>query len=196
MAKATIHATGRASACKGEDLIVRLKRGWNAIIVCTPHEATAATFVKITSLTFQERPHPVKVYLSTPKYVPKGIVHGIDAGASEEELLANLRVRTHGVRIVRARMLGQSQTALPHFECPPTASIGVLLWRGDALLMVPADKAVLPHLPNPRTQTGRLPQPKGSSMRRLQPSKPRSRSHLCSEVRPVRRAPSHSRNGM
>ncbi|KAH7980941.1 hypothetical protein HPB49_020358 [Dermacentor silvarum] len=32
--------------------------------------------------------------------------------------MANLRVRTHGVRIVRARMLGQSQTALLHFERP------------------------------------------------------------------------------
>ncbi|KAH7955467.1 hypothetical protein HPB52_000917 [Rhipicephalus sanguineus] len=117
-AKAIIQATGRASACKGEDFIVRLRRGSNILIVSTPHEATAATLVKITSLTFQERPHPMKVYLSTPKDVSKGVVHGIDAGTSEEELLANLRVRTHGVRIVRARMLGRSQTALLHFECP------------------------------------------------------------------------------
>ncbi|KAH7956150.1 hypothetical protein HPB52_006508 [Rhipicephalus sanguineus] len=118
VAKAIIQATGRASTCKGEDFIVRLRRGLNIIIVSTPHEATAATLVKITSLTFQERPHPVKVYLSTPKDLCKGVVHGIDAGTSEEELLANLRVRTHGVRIVRARMLGQSQTALLHFEGP------------------------------------------------------------------------------
>ncbi|KAH7982525.1 hypothetical protein HPB52_005468 [Rhipicephalus sanguineus] len=118
VAKAIIQATGRASACKGEDFIVRLRRGSNIIIVSTPHEATAATLVKITSLTFQERPHPVKVYLSTPKDLSKGVVHGIDAGTSEEELLANLRVRTHGVRIVRACMLGQSQTALLHFEGP------------------------------------------------------------------------------
>ncbi|KAH7936360.1 hypothetical protein HPB52_021566 [Rhipicephalus sanguineus] len=118
VAKAIIQATGRASACKGEDFIVRLRRGSNIIIVSTPHEATAATLVKITSLTFQERPHPVKVYLSTPKDLCKGVVHGIDAGTSEEELLGNLRVRTHGVRIVRARMLRQSQTALLHFEGP------------------------------------------------------------------------------
>ncbi|KAH7955961.1 hypothetical protein HPB52_005288 [Rhipicephalus sanguineus] len=109
VAKAIIQATGWASACKGEDLIVCLRRGSNVIIVSTPHEATAATL---------ERPHPVKVYLSTPKDLSKGVVHGIDAGTSKEELLANLRVRTHGVRIVRARMLGQSQTALLHFEGP------------------------------------------------------------------------------
>ncbi|KAL1417887.1 hypothetical protein MTO96_006059 [Rhipicephalus appendiculatus] len=95
--------------------IVRLRRGLNIIIVSTPHEATAATLVKIASLTYQERPHPVKVYLSTPKYLSKGVVHGIDAGTSDEELLANLRVCTRGDRIARARMLGQSQTALLRF---------------------------------------------------------------------------------
>ncbi|KAH7983958.1 hypothetical protein HPB52_015780 [Rhipicephalus sanguineus] len=67
VAKAIIQATGRASACKGEDFIVRLRRGSNIIIVSTPHEATAATLVKIMSLTFQERPHPVKVYLQHPR---------------------------------------------------------------------------------------------------------------------------------
>ncbi|KAL1460377.1 hypothetical protein MTO96_006230 [Rhipicephalus appendiculatus] len=93
-------------------------------------------------------------------------------GTSQKELLANLRVCTHGVRIVRARMLGQSQTVLLPFEGPQTASIGVLLWRGHALLMLPVDKTVLPHLLKPRTSTRRLPQPNGSIMRRLQPSKP------------------------
>ncbi|KAH7969345.1 hypothetical protein HPB52_016835 [Rhipicephalus sanguineus] len=93
VAKAIIQATGRASECKGEDFIVRLRRGSNVIIVSTPLEATAATLVKITSLTFQERPHPVKVYLPTPKDLSKGVVHGIDAGTSEKELLANLRPR-------------------------------------------------------------------------------------------------------
>ncbi|KAH7984871.1 hypothetical protein HPB49_026253 [Dermacentor silvarum] len=70
------------------------------------------------SLMFHARSHPVKVYLSTPEDLLKGVVHGIDVGTSEEELMANLRVRTHGVRIVLARMLGQSQTALLHFEGP------------------------------------------------------------------------------
>ncbi|KAL1460376.1 hypothetical protein MTO96_006229 [Rhipicephalus appendiculatus] len=53
VANAIIQATGLASACKGEDFIVRLRRGSN-IITTTPPEATAATLVKITSLTFQE----------------------------------------------------------------------------------------------------------------------------------------------
>ncbi|XP_065306760.1 uncharacterized protein [Dermacentor albipictus] len=118
VAKAIVQATGGAPTCKGDDFIVRLRHGSNIITVSTPHEATAATLMKIISLTFNGRSHPVKVYLSAPEGLLKGVVHGIDAGTGEEELMANLRVRTHGVRIVRARMLGQSQTALLHFEGP------------------------------------------------------------------------------
>lgn len=118
VARAIVQATGGAPTCKGDDFITRLRPGSNIIIVSTPHEGTAATLMKITSLTFHGRSHPVKVYLSTPEDLLKGVVHGIDVGTSEEELMANLRVRTHGVRIVRARMLGQSQTALLHFEGP------------------------------------------------------------------------------
>ncbi|XP_072145600.1 arylsulfatase B-like [Dermacentor andersoni] len=118
VAKAIVQATGGAPACKGDDFIVRLRHGSNIIIVSTPHEATAATLMEIISLYFHGRSHPVKVYLSTPEGLLKGVVHGIDAGTGEAELMANLRVRTHGVRIVRARMLGQSQTALLHFEAP------------------------------------------------------------------------------
>ncbi|KAH7931856.1 hypothetical protein HPB49_025830 [Dermacentor silvarum] len=61
------------------------------------------------------RPGSNIIIVSTPH---EGVVHGIDVGTSEEELMANLRVRTNGVRILRARMLGQSQTALLHFEGP------------------------------------------------------------------------------
>ncbi|KAH7973490.1 hypothetical protein HPB49_001523 [Dermacentor silvarum] len=118
VARAIVQATGGAPTCKGDDFITRLRPGSNIIIVSTPHEGTAATLMKIMSLTFHGRSHPVKVYLSTPEDLLKGVVHGIDVGTSEEELMANLRVRTHGVRIVRARMLGQSQTALLHFEGP------------------------------------------------------------------------------
>ncbi|KAH7977437.1 hypothetical protein HPB49_001504 [Dermacentor silvarum] len=115
VARAIVQATRGAPTCKGDDFITRLRPGSNIIIVSTPHEGTAATLMKIMSLTFHGRSHPVKVYLSTPEDLLKGVVHGIAVGTSEEELMANLRVRTHGVRIVRARMLGQSQTALLHF---------------------------------------------------------------------------------
>ncbi|KAH7966230.1 hypothetical protein HPB49_014688 [Dermacentor silvarum] len=100
VARAIVQATGGAPTCKGDDFITRLRPGSNIIIVSTPHEGTAATLMKIMSLTFHGRSHPVKVYLSTPEDLLKGVVHGIDVGTSEEELMANLRVRTHGVRIV------------------------------------------------------------------------------------------------
>ncbi|KAH7974304.1 hypothetical protein HPB49_013858 [Dermacentor silvarum] len=118
VARAIVQATGGAPTCKGDDFITRLRPGSNIIIVSTPPEGTAATLMKIMSLTFHGRSHPVKVYLSTPEDLLKGVIHAIDVGTSEEELMANLRVRTHGVRIVRARMLCQSQTALLHFEGP------------------------------------------------------------------------------
>ncbi|KAH7934189.1 hypothetical protein HPB49_022634 [Dermacentor silvarum] len=96
VARAIVQATGGAPTCKGDDFITRLRPGSNIIIVSTPHEGTAATLMKIMSLTFHGRSQPVKVYLSTPEDLLKGVVHGIDVGTSEEELMANLRVRTHG----------------------------------------------------------------------------------------------------
>ncbi|KAH7965060.1 hypothetical protein HPB49_003108 [Dermacentor silvarum] len=171
VARAIVEATGGAQTCKGDDFI-RLRPGSNIIIVSTPHEGTAATLMKIMSLTFHGRSHPVKVYLSTPEDLLKGVVHGIDVGTSEEELMANLRVRTHGVRIVKARMLGQSQTALLHFEGPQVPRF-VYFYGGDSE-REDSDSDYSESSMTYRSRSG---------------SSPRSRFRSCSQPRPHFRSP-------
>ncbi|KAH7936776.1 hypothetical protein HPB49_003919 [Dermacentor silvarum] len=85
VARAIVQATGGAPTCKGDDFITRLRPGSNIIIVSTPHEGTAATLMKIMSLTFHGRSHPVKVYLSTPEDLLKGVVHGIDWTSKQQQ---------------------------------------------------------------------------------------------------------------
>ncbi|KAH7942761.1 hypothetical protein HPB52_000953 [Rhipicephalus sanguineus] len=83
----------------GSSFMLRIHPGSNIIILSTPHEHVAK------ELTIR----------ADPEGVLRGIVHGIPSGTSQAELMANLRVRTQGVKIERARMLGSTKTAIITF---------------------------------------------------------------------------------
>ncbi|KAH7936698.1 hypothetical protein HPB49_003129 [Dermacentor silvarum] len=104
VARATSQASGSPQECRGEDFLLRLRPGSNIIVVSTPYERTAELVMKITSLNIQGKQHPV--------------IHGIDEGTTEDELMANLRVRTQGVKIMHARMFGKTRTAIILFDGP------------------------------------------------------------------------------
>ncbi|KAH7978430.1 hypothetical protein HPB49_005498 [Dermacentor silvarum] len=74
--------------------------------------------MKITSLNIQDKQHPVNAYISTPEYLLNEVIHGIDEGTTEDELMANLRVRTQGVKIMHARLFGKNRTAIILFDGP------------------------------------------------------------------------------
>ncbi|KAH8026399.1 hypothetical protein HPB51_020383 [Rhipicephalus microplus] len=69
----------------------------------------------ISQLKIRGQIHAFHAYVADPEGVLRGIVHGIPAGTSQDELIENLRVRTQGVNIERARMLGSSKTAIITF---------------------------------------------------------------------------------
>lgn len=48
----------------------------------------------------------------------KGVIHGLTPHTPAETLMANLRIRTQGVEILRARMLGDTKTAVVTFYGP------------------------------------------------------------------------------
>ncbi|KAH7978503.1 hypothetical protein HPB49_005745 [Dermacentor silvarum] len=60
--------------------------------------------------------HPFNVYVADPDDSYKGVVHGFPAHTESADLHQHLRVRTQGVTIERARMLGSSNTALLTFS--------------------------------------------------------------------------------
>lgn len=118
VARAIEHASGDPEACNSHKFLLRLRNGSNIIIASTPYEDVAEKILKIKTLELNGTNYPVNTYISTPAGYLKGVVHGLERETPEAELLSHLRVRTQGVTIVQARMLGQSQTAVITFDGP------------------------------------------------------------------------------
>ncbi|KAL1446950.1 hypothetical protein MTO96_044438 [Rhipicephalus appendiculatus] len=102
--------------CTGSDFIARIRPGSNIIIVSTPHEETARVLRRVDTLTLGGKNYEFNTYVPAPEGTLRGVIHGIEPGTPSEELLANLRVRTQGVKVHSARMLGNSNTAVITFD--------------------------------------------------------------------------------
>ncbi|KAH7978641.1 hypothetical protein HPB49_006257 [Dermacentor silvarum] len=100
----------------GEDFILRIREGTNIIIVSTPSLEVADVIRRITCMELRGKQHPFNVYVADPDDSYKGVVHGFPAHTESADLQQHLRVRTQGVTIERARMLGSSNTALLTFS--------------------------------------------------------------------------------
>ncbi|KAH7950563.1 hypothetical protein HPB51_028404 [Rhipicephalus microplus] len=99
----------------GESFLLRVHPGSNIIILSTPHEQMAGRLREINQLKIRGRIHPFNAYVADPEDVLRGIVHGLPPGTTQAGLMANLRIRTQGVKIERARMPGSSKSAIITF---------------------------------------------------------------------------------
>ncbi|KAL1473621.1 hypothetical protein MTO96_038569, partial [Rhipicephalus appendiculatus] len=99
----------------GRNFMLRVHPGSNIIIVSTPEENVARHLREITRLNIRGHIYPFNAYVADPEDVLRGVIHGKPTGTSQNELMASLRIRTQGVTIERARMLGSSKTALITF---------------------------------------------------------------------------------
>lgn len=106
-------------ACKGhvqgEHFMLRIKPGSNIFIVSTPLQEVAERVRKLTSIVINGRPHAVNAYVATGDEAVRGVVHGIPPHTPSDTLKVNLRIRSQGVEIIQARMLGDSKTAVITF---------------------------------------------------------------------------------
>ncbi|KAH7967782.1 hypothetical protein HPB52_002461 [Rhipicephalus sanguineus] len=66
---------------------------------------------KMTDLTLNGRLHAVKAYAAVGNGTRKGVINDNTPNTSTDTLLANLRIRTQGVDILRTRTLGETRTA-------------------------------------------------------------------------------------
>lgn len=99
----------------GDSFLLRVHPGSNIVILSTPHEQVAGRLREISQLKIRGQIHPFNAYVADPEDVLRGIVHGLPPGTTQAELMANLRIRTQGVNIERARMLGSSKSAIITF---------------------------------------------------------------------------------
>ncbi|KAH7944246.1 hypothetical protein HPB52_017611 [Rhipicephalus sanguineus] len=102
----------------GEHFLLRIKPGSNIAIFSTPHQEVAMKARGIRLLTINGNAHAVKAYAATGEDALRGVVHGIPQHTPSETLLGNMRVRTQGVELLQARMIGDTQSANLTFSGP------------------------------------------------------------------------------
>lgn len=94
-----------------EKFIIRINRGSNIAILSTKYSDVAELVRKLQYLALNGRAHPVRAYVATGEEALRGVVHGIQPNTPMETLMAHLRIRTQGVELVQARMIGNTKSA-------------------------------------------------------------------------------------
>ncbi|KAH7941699.1 hypothetical protein HPB49_016295 [Dermacentor silvarum] len=118
VSRAIVQTCGGPANITEDDFLLRIRPGSNYAIASTPEERTAERILNIKELELRGNRHSVNTYISTPNNLLKGVIHGLEPGTTEDELIHNLRVRTQGVRILYARRLGKSRTVVLTFDGP------------------------------------------------------------------------------
>lgn len=113
LADAVIAACG--GLITGEQFLLRIKPGSNIFIVSTPHQEVAEKVRSIARLVVNGQPHSVNAYVATGDGATRGVIHGLPPRTPPDVIKANLKVRTQGVEILHARMLGDTKTAVITF---------------------------------------------------------------------------------
>ncbi|KAH7964064.1 hypothetical protein HPB51_027697 [Rhipicephalus microplus] len=103
----------------GDDhFILRINPGSNIAILSTKYEEVADKVRLIRALVLNGRAHAVRAYAANGDDTLRGVIHGVPMNISTETLMAHLRVRTHGVEIITARMIGTTKSAAITFFGP------------------------------------------------------------------------------
>ncbi|KAH7977926.1 hypothetical protein HPB49_003968 [Dermacentor silvarum] len=109
-------AGGSAARFKGDDMIIRLRSGSNIVIVSTAFEELRKRIEKLKQLKLKDKTHPMSAYATTPEYLLKGVLHGINTDVTDDEIMDNICVRTQRVEVLQARRLWGSKTVLLIFD--------------------------------------------------------------------------------
>ncbi|KAM7284563.1 uncharacterized protein ISCGN_001657 [Ixodes scapularis] len=93
---------------------LQLNHDRNIVIVSTAHIEVVQAITQIHHLRLGGKDYPTYTYVASPDNSIKGVVHDIEPGSSPEKLLHHLEAP--GYRILHARLLGNTGTALVTFE--------------------------------------------------------------------------------
>ncbi|KAH8031610.1 hypothetical protein HPB51_019510 [Rhipicephalus microplus] len=109
LAQAIIEAC--QAGIRDDHFILRINPGSNIAILSTKYEEVADKVRLIRALVLNGRAHAVRAYAANGDDTLRGVIHGVPMNTSTETLMAHLRVRTHGVEIITARMIGTTKSA-------------------------------------------------------------------------------------
>ncbi|KAH8009662.1 hypothetical protein HPB51_018959 [Rhipicephalus microplus] len=116
LAQAIIEAC--QAGIRDDPFILRINPGSNIAILSTKYEEVADKVRLIRALVLNGRAHAVRAYAANGDDTLRGVIHGVPMNTSTETLMAHLRVRTHGVEIITARMIGTTKSAAITFFGP------------------------------------------------------------------------------
>ncbi|KAH8028393.1 hypothetical protein HPB51_016506 [Rhipicephalus microplus] len=116
LAQAIIEAC--QAGIRDDHFILRINPGSNIAILSTKYEEVADKVRLIRALVLNGRAHAVRAYAANGDDTLRGVIHGVPMNTSTETLMAHLRVRTHAVEIITARMIGTTKSAAITFFGP------------------------------------------------------------------------------
>lgn len=128
LAQAIIEAC--QAGIRDDQFILRINPGSNIAILSTKYEEVADKVRLIRTLVLNGRAHAVRAYAANGDDTLRGVIHGVPMNTSTETLMAHLRVRTHGVEIITARMIGTTKSAAITFF-GPTLPRAVYYYGGE-----------------------------------------------------------------
>ncbi|KAH9363381.1 hypothetical protein HPB48_006487 [Haemaphysalis longicornis] len=108
-----ISAAAQISDATQDRITFRIRRDQNLVVVSTPDLDIAKKIQQITTLNMESKQYEVTAYIAVPDNSSKGIITGIAANTTTDELVEHLR--SPNAEIIHARMMGKSTTALLTF---------------------------------------------------------------------------------
>ncbi|KAH9367532.1 hypothetical protein HPB48_009086 [Haemaphysalis longicornis] len=116
----TLHAVLRNKAsltpAEAAKFMVRVDNVKNlAFLLCLDSDISKQLQL-ISSIDLEDRSCHVTIYPTTPSNTCKGVVHNIPAGTSPDHLMRHMSTLLQGTKILAARMMGRTATAIITFE--------------------------------------------------------------------------------
>ncbi|KAH8021327.1 hypothetical protein HPB51_015194 [Rhipicephalus microplus] len=167
LAQAIIEAC--QAGIRDDHFILRINPGSNIAILSTKYEEVADKVRLIHALVLNGRAHAVRAYAANGDDTLKGVIHGVPMSTSTETLMAHLRVRTHGVEIITARMIGTTKSAAITFFGPTLHR--TVYYYGGELRCYPFRPTI--QVCKLRLVRGGSPHMRSNLQKRLKPPKPK-----------------------
>ncbi|KAM7285602.1 hypothetical protein ISCGN_032496 [Ixodes scapularis] len=102
------------TAAEIDTVKIRIRRDQNLVVVSTPEPEVAVRVQELPAITINGRQYEILAYIALPDNSCRGVIMGLDSRPTSEIL--STRIRAQGVKVLCARMMGQTNTAIINFE--------------------------------------------------------------------------------
>ncbi|KAG0430933.1 hypothetical protein HPB47_022262 [Ixodes persulcatus] len=102
------------TAAEIDTVKIHIRRDQNLVVVSTPEPEVAVRVQELPAITINGCQYEILAYSALPDNSCRGVITGLDSKPTSEIL--STRIRAQGVKVLCARMMGQTNTAIINFE--------------------------------------------------------------------------------